>query len=149
MATQAKHAANGNGNGSTGGGVVGRLQRLLAENEETAAAIRKVIALFNGADTVKAKRNAPDVIAHALAIDSARRERKPRVSQVGTKIDRRRQARAAIAALDPAEPVSAEWLRAELGIKRVGKYVQHGYLKRKGDGYVPTAKARAAAEEQA
>jgi len=145
------------------------LSRLLAVHENAAASIRATIALLHG-ERIHESSNGnglPAVARAAVAIDEKRREYKreydrkwraahrpperpgkpgpkPGAHKTGESTARRHQNRShsaeALAKFDTAKPRTAE----ELGINDprswVGPLVRRGYLKKKGGGYIRTAK---------
>ncbi len=135
--------------GQGGNMTVKTLLARLRYHEERVAALRLVL----GELTTVAKAKAPDVIAQALTLDRVRRGRgrpprttpPPPPAAYRERMARVKANRAMLAALDPTTPTPLARL-TELGVARVGPYVNHGWLKKKGAGYVPTAKAIAAAK---
>ena len=133
-----------------------RLARLLAYHENAAATIRATIALLEQPDPrgPRAFSNGHSPIMHAaLQVDAARREKKKEWQRAyierkkaKTKTgphpnamhNQRQRTADALAHFDPTEPK----LPGELPFKPegLGRLVVHGYLKRKGLGYVRTAK---------
>jgi hypothetical protein len=150
MATTRPHSAT-NGHGNSGGG---KLERLLAYHEHAAEAIRTTIGLMNGHATTAKTNGHASVLADAIALDGARRaktgKKKKRVSlsKPGDRaaiLAQRARTLQALDAFSTKKPSAPEAIAQALGIDPktigIGPLRAHGYLKKKGDGYVRTAKA--------
>lgn len=126
-----------------------QLEKLLAHHEGIAAAIRTTLSLLEGHEERGAKRRAPQVITQALALDAARaaangnghherqepRPTKPKLTMARIRANRRRTARI-LGRLSKTEP-------RPLGpgeYKQVAVMLRHGYITKKGDGYLRTGK---------
>ncbi len=139
-----------------GNGTSSRLDRLLAYHESAAEAIRTTIGLLNGSAKAAKTNGHSTVLAEALALDGARAH-KVKASHAKTKTTTKRaQSRSAIRVqrertaqvldrFDPKTPRAVMDVANELGLSYsqigLGPLVHRKYLKRKGDGFVRTAKA--------
>lgn len=123
-----------------------RIHQLIAYHENAAATLRQTIRLIAGADrTRRAPRPAPHV-AQALTIDAARRRTRKKPSKTGPQSNAAKAARRArsaelLAKFDPTTPKKL----ADLGLTnghrvRIGPFINAGYLRAKGPGYVRTPK---------
>lgn len=118
-------------------GVRARIVRLLQHHEAAAAALRTTLELVDGeAAQAKARKPPYNIINQALAIDATRRKGKRK--QPTTKEERLRQRQRTVAILDKYDRVTPRPI--EIAGRSMGILVQHGYLVRKGDGYVRTVK---------
>jgi hypothetical protein len=126
---------------------IDRLQALLAYHEEHARAIRLVLDDL-AADP--AESNGAGVLDAALALDAARGARRhgtrPRGRPVSTRAglarnDVRARSAQVLALFDPHEPRPRAIVR-EVGSnpQALGRLIAYGYLKKKGDGLIRTAK---------
>jgi|SRR5688572_4236538 len=119
---------------------IATLARLAADYQGHADTLRKAIDLLTLHQTVRKGLTIPAALDQAIALDHARRANgsapKTRAPN-GTLTAARRRKREATAALlatfDAVEP-------RDTGGNRVGVLIQHGFLKRKGKGYIRTAK---------
>jgi hypothetical protein len=128
----------------------GKLAKFLADREADVAAIRRTLELMTGAMVAK-KRERPDILADALAIDATRRakrkytKRKTR-GRAFTKQVRQVGSRAAtLAARRRTAKFLAKVARSNgpyTGADRshFSALVLHGYIKKQGEGYVRTEK---------
>lgn len=116
-----------------------QLHALLDALETDAAAVRRTLALLNGHAEHKSQRRAPSILQQALAIDQTRRRQAtpppaPTKARWGEKRKLRREETARLLAnFNPDEP-------QQLPGTRMSVLIQHGYLKKKGSGYVRTSK---------
>jgi hypothetical protein len=149
---------NGDGRGS-GSSAEARLQKRLAEHLAKVAALEMTLAMLHGTAKAKKVDRQASVIDHALALDKARRghrklESARRGRPPGSKSKKRATGTHTIAAITARRQHSAKLLAAfdqkpktptEAGlnrgeIKQLGSLFRHGYLKRKGAGWVRTSK---------
>jgi hypothetical protein len=128
---------NGNSNGmGTGTGTMGRLLRLREQRAQELAALDTTIALLNGAAAVTKRGRAGSVLDEALALDAARVSKK-RGSGISETRKRRKATLAFLESFDREKPGHGNGALVKSGI---GTLLRHGYLKRKGDGYVRTGR---------
>jgi len=136
-----------------GNGTQSRLDRLLAYHESAAEAIRTTIGLLNGSAKAAKTNGHSTVLAEAIALDGARAHKakashakKKKTAMTRTTIRAQRERTAQVLDLfDPKTPRAAAEVAQHLGLSYMqiglGPLVHRKYLKRKGDGYVRTAKA--------
>ena len=123
-----------------GGSTIARLTKLLAHHDEAASAIRFTLGLLNGAEKVAKQNGHAPVIAAALGIDGARRERKRKGGKrngagrppASDAVKRRRATVKFLARFSRTTP--------RPGGIGISIYAQHGYVRKKGDGYIRTDK---------
>ena len=148
MTTHAKHANSDLHGGSTRG----RLVRLLARYDSAAAAIRTTLALLDGDAAQTKTEKAGDVLRQAIRIDTVRAgadamivngngsgrpaPAKAKPSGAGAKAAKAKRRRTA-ALLDTFSTTTP---RPNTEKRPLSVLLQHGYLTKKGDGYVRTAK---------
>jgi hypothetical protein len=137
--------SNGHGKGSSSTGARAKIERLLAHHEQITAALRTTLGLLDeGAHETKQQRGST-VLADALALDAARRgkrgpygKRKPSAeARRQSKTDRREQRQRSANFLKLFDTDKPKRVPNSRGIAPL---LLHGYLKRKGDGYVRTAR---------
>jgi hypothetical protein len=132
-------ALNGNGHGKgSATGARGKIERLLAHHEQIAAALRTTLGLLDeGAHETKQQRGS-SVLADAMALDEARRSKgKRKYKKAMNKAavqERRARSLAFLKQFDHEKPKRVPNARG------IAPLLLHGYLKRKGDGYVRTAR---------
>jgi hypothetical protein len=113
----------------TGSGTMARLLRLRDQRAQELAALDTTIALLNGAATETKRARASSVLDDALALDAERTgRRRPSITHT-----RRERSLALLAQFDREQP-------RRIKSKGLAPLILHGYLKRKGDGYVRTAR---------
>jgi hypothetical protein len=138
-----------------GGATQTRLDRLLAYHESAAEAIRTTIGLLNGSAKAAKTNGHNTVLAEALALDGDRahkvkakaraKKKKPHrpTGRDAIRVQRQRTAQV-LDKFDLKTPRPVAEVAQELGVssKRAGfsPLINHGYLKKKDDGYVRTAK---------
>jgi hypothetical protein len=138
---------NGNGNGNGHGANVSvRLAKLLAHHEGIAAAIRTTMELLADTRTGAKQKTAGAVINQAIALDATRRQTTATTrkktgrayngggarSAARIKASRRQQAKY-LATFSPTVP------KLKIG-QRSAVLIRHGYLVKRGDGYVRSDK---------
>jgi len=112
------------------------LRRIADDYERRAAVIREAIVAINGHATASSSRRATTTIDGALRLDAARRAAKPKPAKKKSKAERRRATVAFLGLFDRDTPRP----HPGGGGRGMGPLLLNGYLKRKGDGYVRTAK---------
>jgi hypothetical protein len=142
------------------GGTNGKIERLLAYHEQAAAAIRFTLSLMNGHATTAKTNGHASVLAQALALDDARvngngnghghdapakaakRARNGEAKQRA--IEGRQRAQRTLELFDRQKARKVADVAAALGVPAlrlgVGPLSHYGYLKKKGGGFVRTAK---------
>jgi hypothetical protein len=132
---------NGNGNMGTGSGTMGKLLRLREQRAHELDALDTAIALLTGAATAIKRGRAASVLDDAIALDAARtskrgkyKARKPKESKQIVHA-RRAATLAFLRSFDDAKPS-----RGNGALNGIPVLLRHGYLKRKGDGYVRTGR---------
>ncbi len=116
-----------------------KITRLLQYHEHAADALRTTLALMNGEAVAAKQETRAPLLATALALDRARTQRSP----VPPKKDRAKTAHF-LALFDPVKPLTSADVMTKTG--RTGRayglpsLIHHGYLKRKGAGWVRTSK---------
>ena len=129
-------------NGHASIGPIKTLERMARQYEEELSAIRTTIALFARDQHQLKARRAPAILASAIALDAERvagvRPRRVRDGAAkARKLAKRRETADILASLDAKAP------RTPVALTTRGKVVgllQHGYIKKKGAGYVRTSK---------
>ncbi len=136
-----------NGNGSENGTAPGRqptpakLEALLAYHEKMAEAVRITLDLLRATAVVTKRQSATSIFSQALAMEGervARRGRPPgpakpeRGHSAAAVRERRAKTFAVLDSLSTTVP-------STVGME-AGTLLRHGYIKRKGDGYVRTGK---------
>lgn len=135
------------------GPTIERLQKLLAHYDAAAGSLRTVIAMLRaqngGGENGNGHGKLPPTLRAAVSLDATRRgpgpgEGKPRAAYGSGKSKEKIQAQrrltaARLAKFHPTEPRGATDVLGKKAIV-VGALVARGYLKRKDDGYVRTAK---------
>lgn len=125
-----------------------RLRQLLEHHQAIVDAVKTTLGLLNGAARTSSQARRETTIAQALATDESRRKGRPRrprrpkpsaVTQhpyAAHRRDARHATAALLAKLDQVEPrpLTSDERRS------VAPLMNHGYLRKKGDGYVRTAK---------
>jgi len=119
-------------NGTPMIGPMKTLEKLAQHYEQKAAAIRATMAILGEHSGASAARRSSSTIDAAIALDAERRGPSPRYKDL--KAARRQRTVALLASFDTNTPTPA----GSLG--RIGALVNNGYLRKKGDGYVRTAK---------
>lgn len=119
---------------SHGGSLSGRLDRLIAEYEGKVSALRTVQGLLNGAAVVKKAATNGHLVSAALALDAARRQHKKTSGRTKANQQRRARSAAYLKKFDTKTP------RPNGGNRGVSILIARGYLRKKGDGYIRTAK---------
>ncbi len=121
---------------------IDQIRKVLAYHENAAAALRLSLSLLASSPTARAARNGNGHVTNetiALEIDAARRRVNGRTNggRAKGKLAAQRQRSAEfLATFDPRAPTQPN------GNKRIiGVFVRRGYLRRKGDGFIRTAKA--------
>lgn len=141
--------------GAGGNTALSKLRKLLETLEQQTDAVRMTLSLMNGHEVVKKSERHTTVLTEALAIDGARREKKGK-TKAGKKksnylqmmADRRTRIRAVLGALDrdAARPIdtvvqaASEKAGFEIKGQSLGQLIKNGLVKKKGDGYIRTAK---------
>jgi hypothetical protein len=140
---------------SSGGGgyTEAKMRKLLTFHEHAADAIRTTLGLLNGHDTATKMNGHKTVIAQALALDAGRAAKTKGTAAKKKAPLRNGQHKAAILAqrkatakvlgvFDTERPTTLAAAAKEAGVGKihVGPYLHRGYLRRKADGYVRTAK---------
>jgi hypothetical protein len=136
-------AEHGTSNGYSSTGTLARLRKLLEEHERKAEALRTSLALLTESQTTTKHRGQTSVLAEALAIDRARVAKKrgrpkreaERVEST-TKHAQRQRTADILSRFNTQTPMTI----GDTGIdgRLVGVLTRHGYLKKKGEGYVRT-----------
>jgi Arc/MetJ-type ribon-helix-helix transcriptional regulator len=144
--------------------VVDQMRKLLAEYEHAAEAIRTTLGLLNGHATAAKQNGHASTITDAMLLDAQRRTAKaarataPRLSKNGktlgrpkktrhdAMLQRRRDTEAFLAAFETTTPITLADVKTAAGgtlpIRGgLGTLLRHGYLKRKGGGFIRTSKA--------
>jgi hypothetical protein len=136
------------------GSAIEKLLRLADEAERTAAAYRLAATALNGHATSKRVERSEGVLDDALAVDAARRaiktrgrgpdkqKRKRPGEWRAAHAEQRRRTATYLAALDTSKVTPfADWAAQFEGVKiPVAPLVNGGYVKKKGGGYIRTAK---------
>jgi hypothetical protein len=134
---------NGNGNSDgmgTGTGTMGRLLRLRDQRAQELAALDTTIALLNGAAAATKRGRAASVLDAAIELDAERRGKRGPYGKRKKKMDkasvqeRRARSAAFLNQFDREKPKRVP------NARRIAPLLLHGYLKKKGDGYVRTAR---------
>jgi hypothetical protein len=132
---------NGNGNMGTGSGTMGKLLRLREQRAHELDALDTAIALLTGAATATKRGRAASVLDDAIALDAARvgkrgpyKPRKPHRDESASALKARRTKTLAFLKLFDSDKPSRHPGTATAPL------LLHGYLKRKGDGYIRTAR---------
>jgi hypothetical protein len=121
---------------------MGRLLRLRDQRAQELAAIETTIALLNGAAVATKRGRAGSVLDEALALDAARvgkrkRQKPSAAARKQNKDDiraRRTRSFTFLSKFDREKPTRVP------NAKGIAPLLLHGYLKKKGDGYVRTAR---------
>jgi hypothetical protein len=119
---------------------MGRLLRLRDQRAHELEALDLTIAMLNGAATATKRGRATSVLDAALALDADRtgkRRGAPKQKPKQSIRQRREATFAFLNSFDKTEPGRGDGSLVKSGI---GTLLRHGYLKRKGDGYVRTAR---------
>ena len=140
-----------NGHGPIGGNM-GRkqIERLLTFHEQAASSLRFTLKLMDADLAARRTERAPSVIDDAIAIEAARVDKKrgrprktggqPRTQKedqsAGARTARREASAALLARFSTVDPIPA----GDGAIRFIGPLVRRGYLKKKGEGYLRTAK---------
>jgi hypothetical protein len=128
--------SNGNGTGS-GTGTMGKLLRLREQRAQELAALDTTIALLNGAAAATKRGRAGSVLDAALALDAARvGKRGPYAKRKTDKSAIRAQRERSLALLKRFDPETPRRFKT----RGIAPLLLNGYLKKKGDGYVRTAR---------
>jgi hypothetical protein len=136
MATHPRHAVNGNGNGDGGHGglTLKKIEKLYALHDGIATALRTTLQLLRGEAVDRKVETGPDVLTAAVRLDAQRRApRAPAGTHTAMVNERRQKTAALLATMDLHKPTNP-------GGRSLGVLIQHGFIKRKGDGYIRTAK---------
>jgi hypothetical protein len=121
--------------------VIEKLEAMAAEHERIAVSIRTTLALLQETGRRAARGQLAKKLAGAV---------KTRKAAAPPKGSRRQQTATFLAQFGPTPrtpkaAVEAAGLPSPLIARTVGSLVRHGYLKKKGDGYVRTPRAYAVA----
>jgi hypothetical protein len=128
-----------NGNGSAPSVTQRKLEQLLHYHLQVVQALQTTLGLLNGHADAERKERAPSILATAMELDMARRAAKPRAQPKPpgwhTQNVKRRRAETAklLDRFDATTP-------SRHPTRTLGVLIQHGFLKKKGDGYIRTAK---------
>lgn len=133
-------------------GLVGQIAKLLQDHLDAAAHLSFTLDLLTKTAAVKKQNGHKSVIADALAIEAARVDGKKRLGRpLGSKSKRRvhpvpiqsprEQTALTLAAFSQGTPRTTDEAAVPVGWRaRIGSLVRHGYLSKKGDGYLRTVK---------
>jgi hypothetical protein len=121
---------------------MGKLLRLREQRAHELDALDTAIALLTGSAVATKRGRAASVLDEAIALDTARTSKrgkyKPRKPHGAASVKERRAATAAfLKSFDDVKPGKGNGVLVKSGI---GTLLRHGYLKRKGDGYVRTGR---------
>jgi hypothetical protein len=122
-----------------GQSAVAQLEQLLAHHERLTVAIRTTLDELRGRQATRKQGRAANVLQQAVTLDLARvtATRTPRKKRKGAAIADKAAARRRTAAL----LASFDATLAKPGQSRsIAVLVRHGFLKKKGDGYVRTSR---------
>src|SRR5688572_5843758 len=134
-------------------GALAQLHKHLHHHEQIVTAIRTTLALPDDHASTKTAKRAPDVLAQALALDRQRKAssngsgprigRPPKNKQPSywnheTVKERRKRTAAFLELFNATTPTPAPSKKGKGGA--LGIMIQHGFLKKKGDGYIRTGK---------
>jgi CRP-like cAMP-binding protein len=111
-----------------------RLQKMLAHHKGIVLALETTLGLLTGEARAKAASNGHGVLADALALDANRRAKtKTKLAKAEPVKVRRQRMAEYLASFNQTTPQA-------MGGVGLGSLVRRGYLKKKGQGYIRTAK---------
>lgn len=121
------------------------LSRLAAEYARHSATLYAAIDLLTLHQTGRKRTSIPAALDQAIAMDRERREtagalngtRAPNGTYTAARLRKRQGTADLLAHFDPVAPRPAP---ATGGTARVGPLIRHGFLKKKGKGYIRTPK---------
>ena len=125
--------------GEHAGSARAKLQRLLQYHEHIVESLQTSLGLLDGVVIAKKMNGAgvPHFVAQAVASEAARKAAKPKKPYLGKEALKAQRVRTAamLAKYDRTKPRPTEAAGRAIGIM-----VTRGYLVKKGDGYIRTAK---------
>jgi hypothetical protein len=133
---------NGNGNGTGGGSLTQKkIEQLLQHHERIVVALQTTLSLLTGVSETTKKQKGAALLMSAIRLDAQRRVSKKKPAPTSEEIRAQRLRTAEfLASFDNVKPTRGGKGFENLQTHGLGTMIRYGYLRRKGGGYVRTAK---------